>query len=322
MEKLVYQMFILGTGECLKEALKKGLGGVIFFTKDIESKEQFKDLISKIKSQCEIPPFLSIDQEGGRVERTERIHERYLSPRFAFQKGEAFLQEQTKTIADELVSYGINLNFAPCADVNTNPDNPIIGERAFSDKTDEVIEGVRIVSETYRQNGIIPCIKHYPGHGDASKDSHLTLPEIDLPLKEMEKNHIRPFREAANDNIEMIMAAHLHCTCFDKDIIPASLSANAIGYLRNIIGYKGLIITDDMEMKGVESFGAVEASIMAILAGVDIILYREANQKTIEIIEAVIDMAEQNDALRRRILESNSRIEALKKQRLCLCSNT
>ena len=322
MEKLVYQMFILGTGECLKEALKKGLGGVIFFTKDIESKEQFKDLISKIKSQCEIPPFLSIDQEGGRVERTERIHERYLSPRFAFQKGEAFLQEQTKIIADELVSYGINLNFAPCADVNTNPDNPIIGERAFSDKTDEVIEGVRIVSETYRQNGIIPCIKHYPGHGDASKDSHLTLPEIDLPLKEMEKNHIRPFREAANDNIEMIMAAHLHCTCFDKDIIPASLSANAIGYLRNIIGYKGLIITDDMEMKGVESFGAVEASIMAILAGVDIILYREANQKTIEIIEAVIDMAEQNDALRRRILESNSRIEALKKQRLCLCSNT
>ena len=322
MEKLVYQMFILGTGECLKEALKKGLGGVIFFTKDIESKEQFKDLISKIKSQCEIPPFLSIDQEGGRVERTERIHERYLSPRIAFQKGEAFLQEQTKIIADELVSYGINLNFAPCADVNTNPDNPIIGERAFSDKTDEVIEGVRIVSETYRQNGIIPCIKHYPGHGDASKDSHLTLPEIDLPLKEMEEIHIRPFREAANDNIEMIMAAHLHCTCFDKDIIPASLSANAIGYLRNTIGYKGLIITDDMEMKGVESFGAVEASIMAILAGVDIILYRESNQKTIEIIEAVIDMAEQNDTLRRRILESNSRIEALKKQRLCLCSNT
>ena len=101
MEKLVYQMFILGTGECLEEALQKGLGGVIFFSKDIESKEQFKDLISNIKSQCEIPPFLSIDQEGGRVERTEKIHKRYLSPRFAFQKGEAFLREQTKTIADE-----------------------------------------------------------------------------------------------------------------------------------------------------------------------------------------------------------------------------
>lgn len=320
MEKLVYQMFILGTGECLEEALKKGLGGVIFFSKDIESKKQFKDLISNIKSQCEIPPFLSIDQEGGRVERTEKIHKRYLSPRFAFQKGEDFLREQTKTIADELVDYGINLNFAPCADVNTNPNNPIIGERAFSDKTDEVIEGVRIVSGTYRQNGIIPCIKHYPGHGDASKDSHLTLPEIDLSLEKMENIHIKPFKEAVKDNTEMIMAAHLHCTCFDKDVIPASLSANAIGYLRNNTGYKGLIITDDMEMKGVQQFGAVEASVMAILAGVDIILYRDAAPKTIEIIEAVIDEAKHNESLKNRILESNSRIQALKKQRLRLCS--
>ena len=239
MQKLIYRKFILGTGgvenrKYLEEALKRGLGGVIFFTRDIDSREQFKDLTANIKSKAREPLFLSIDQEGGRVERTENIHARYLSPKFAYEKGEDFLRIQTEKIAHELKEYGINLNFAPCADVNTNPLNPIIGERAFSDNPEVVSKCVKIVSDIYRGNGIIPCLKHFPGHGDASKDSHLTLPVIDLPLGEMERVHIKPFKD--NINAEMIMAAHLHCTCFDKDVIPASLSANAIGYLRNNTG--------------------------------------------------------------------------------------
>ena len=135
MEKSVYQMFILGSGEYLDFALNKGLGGVIFFTRDIQTKDQFKYLIGDIVKKSKIRPFLSIDQEGGRVERTENIHERYLSPRMAFAKGEKFLEAQSIQIAKELKDYGINLNFAPCADVNTNPENPIIGERAFSDNS-------------------------------------------------------------------------------------------------------------------------------------------------------------------------------------------
>ncbi len=312
MEKLIYQMFILGTGTELDKALSKGLGGVIFFTRDIESKEQFKSLISDIKQKSLIPPFLSIDQEGGRVERTENIHERYLSPRFAFQKGENFLAEQTDKIAHELGEYGINLNFAPCADVNTNPDNPIIGERAFSDKTDEVIQGVNLVSKIYRKNRIIPCLKHYPGHGDADKDSHLTLPQIDLPLEVMEKVHIKPFTCEA----DMIMAAHLHCTCFDKEVIPASLSKNAIGYLRNTLKYDGVVISDDMVMKGVQDFGSLEACVMAILAGVDMFIFRDANSETIDVIERLAYEAQKNEELRARIFESNNRIQALKNQRL------
>lgn len=308
MEKLIYQMFILGTGEALDESLKKGLGGVIFFTKDIQSREQFKNLVSGIKSKSLIPPFLSIDQEGGRVERTENVHPRYLSPRFAFQKGENFLHEQSEKIALELKDYGLNLNFAPCADVNTNPNNPIIGERSFSSNTDDVIKGINIVSEEFRKNGIIPCLKHFPGHGDADKDSHLTLPCIDLPLNEMEEIHIRPFKEKA----DMIMVAHLHCTCFDKNVIPASLSKNAVGYLRNNIGYNGVVITDDMVMKGVQDFGAVEACIMAIEAGVDMFIYRNANKETIEIIEEVIKRVEKSESLKKRVLASNKRIAELK----------
>ena len=312
MEKFVYQMFILGTGKYLDNALEKGLGGVIFFAHDIESKEQFQNLIKNIVKKSKKTPFLSIDQEGGRVERTEKIHPRYLSPRFAYQRGEEFLTEQTLTIARELKEYGINLNFAPCADVNTNPNNPIIGERAFSDNSKDVSNGVKLVSEIYRQNGIIPCVKHFPGHGDADKDSHLTLPQIDLSMKEMENIHILPFKKAIENNIEMIMAAHLHCTCFDKKVIPASLSKNAIGYLRNNLNYGGVVITDDMVMKGVQDFGSVEACLMAINAGVDMFIFREADEKTYETIEQLAGEIIKNPNLQKKVIDANERILHLK----------
>lgn len=314
MEKLIYKKFILGTGVYLDKALAKGLGGVIFFTHDIHSKEQFQALINDIKQKAVYKLFLSIDQEGGRVERTENIHARYLSPRFAYERGEDFLRNQAKKIAQELKDYGINLNFAPCADVNTNPKNPIIGERAFSSITYDVVNAVKIVSETYRQNGIIPCLKHFPGHGDASMDSHLTLPIIDLPMSTMETVHIKPFKE--NLNSEMIMAAHLHCTCFDKEPIPASLSKNVIGYLRNVLKYDGIIITDDMVMKGVQNFGSVQACKMAINAGVDMFIFRDADENAVNTIEQLIVDAKEDEVLMAKILESDLRIESLKKARL------
>lgn len=314
MEKLIYQMFILGTGEFLNSALGKGLGGVIFFTRDIQSKEQFKNLINDIKSASIIPPFLSIDQEGGRVERTENIHPRYLSARFAFQRGEQFLTKQTEEIAGELKEYGINLNFAPCADVNTNPNNPIIGERAFSDNADDVIKGIDIVSEIYRKNGIIPCVKHYPGHGDADKDSHLTLPCIDLPMEEMESVHIRPFKHAVENDIEMIMAAHLYCKCFDEDVIPSSLSKNAIGYLRHTLGYEGVVISDDMVMKGVQKFGIVDALVFGINAGVNMFIFRDADKKTFEAIEELVKIAEKFPDLQSKITVSVDKIMKLKRK--------
>ena len=176
MKKLVYQMFILGLDNIV-EPLQKGLGGVIFFTKDITSEKDLASKINEIKSKSLIPPFISLDQEGGRVERTENIKSKRLSARYAYQKGLIFLRQQSNEISSELRNWGFNLNFAPCVDVNTNPDNPIIGERAFSNKPDEVIEGAKIFIEACRQNMIIPCVKHFPGHGDADKDSHLTLPK-------------------------------------------------------------------------------------------------------------------------------------------------
>lgn len=304
-------MFILGSGEFLDKAVEKGLGGIIFFTRDIKSKEQFKNLISNFRKKSS-NLFFSIDQEGGRVERTENIRPKRLSPRFAFQKGKEFLITQTQEIAEELREFGINLNFAPLADVNTNPLNPIIGERAFADNTEEVIKGVNITTEIYKKNGIIPCIKHYPGHGDADKDSHLTLPKIDLPINEMIETHIKPFKNAVEKGIDMIMAAHLHCTCFDKESIPASLSKNAIGYLRNELNFDGIIISDDMVMKGVQDFGSEEAIIMGIQAGLDMFIYRDANKEVIDCIDKVVLRAEKDTFLASKIKQSYTRIQNLK----------
>jgi len=314
MEKSVYQMFILGCGEQLDYALNKGLGGVIFFTKDIPSEEEFINKIKDIKAKSLVMPFLSIDQEGGRVERTENIRPRRLSPREAFKNGREFLKKQSEEIAQELNRWGINLNFAPCADVNTNPLNPIIGERAFSDNPDEVAEGVKIFTQASEKFGVIPCIKHFPGHGNADKDSHLTLPVINLPLNEMEKIHIKPFRYAINDGVNMIMAAHLHCTCFDKEELPASLSANAIGYLRHNLGYDGIVITDDMVMNGVGKFESTEACIMAITAGVDMFIFRNSDSGIIKIIENLVTAVKKDKALAEKVIESNKRISKLKEK--------
>ncbi len=310
----LYQIFILGTdGDGYKKALTNGLGGMIFFTKDIQTPNQFKTLINDIKSISKITPFLSIDQEGGRVERTENIHngKKYLSAKFAFEKGEDFLKKQTENIANELKSYGINLNFAPCIDVNTNPNNPIIGERAFSNTPDDVIRAEKIVSQTYRENGIIPCAKHFPGHGDANTDSHLTLPEINLTLQEMEKTHIKPFKACAK-NIEMVMVAHLHCTCFEKDVIPTSLSKKTISYLREKLGFEGVTISDDMIMKGVAKFGNIEACEMGIRAGLNMFIYRNSTPQTINIIETIAKKAETDDELRQNIEKSYEKITHLK----------
>lgn len=311
----LYQMFILGTdGDGYKDALAKGLGGIIFFSHDIKSPEQFKKLTTEITKMAKFPPFLSIDQEGGRVERTENIHngKKYLSAKFAFEKGEDFLRTQTKEIAQELTNYGINLNFAPCIDVNTNPNNPIIGERAFSNRTENVICAEKIVSQTYRENGIIPCVKHFPGHGDANADSHLTLPKIDLPLEEMEQTHIKPFAACAK-TIEMVMVAHLHCTCFEKEAIPTSLSKNAISYLRNKLGFDGVAISDDMMMKGVAVFGDVKACEMGIRAGLNMFIYRNSTSETINIIETLALKAETDTELRENIEKSYEKIVELKR---------
>lgn len=330
LKNKLYQMFILGLeGTELKDnpnlakALNEGLGGVIFFTQNIKTTDQFKKLIKDIKSKALIPPFLSIDQEGGRVERTENLYggKKYLNSAKCC-CDLTLIKEQTEKIALELKDFGINLNFAPVLDVNTNPNNPIIGERAFSNNADDVIKCGKIVVETYIKNGIIPCTKHFPGHGDASVDSHISLPKINLSLDKIEKTHIKPFKEVESP---MVMVAHLYCTAFDKKEIPSSLSKNVLNYLKETLCYKGLIITDDMVMGGVQMQRCKDEKIQselamtayrAIIAGVNILLYRNSFDETIQIIENLAQLALKDKELLKNIDSSFEKIIAFKNENL------
>lgn len=299
----IARMFIMGlSGTTLDKnpnlisMLKNGLGGVIFFTENIESGEQFKNLISDIKSTSKIPLLLSIDQEGGRVERTLNIHggPKYLSAREAAKKGSNFVKTQTNQIAKELASFGLNMNFAPVLDVDTNPKNPIIAERSFSANPEIVAKYGRIAVNEYLKNNIIPVGKHFPGHGETAVDSHKDMPELTMSLDELERMHIAPFKELID--IPAIMVAHIHYTCFDNERIPASISKNVIkNYLRKELGFNGVIISDDMVMGGIKGFSPIEACKRAISAGINMFIYRSSDDLTVSLIDQLAYCVEKGE---------------------------
>ena len=322
IEQKLYQMFILGyEGEnphaCpnLVHALKSGLGGVIFFTQNIYDKERFKNAVQMIKEDSLIPLFLSIDQEGGRVERTLNLYGKshYLSAREAAQYGEDTVKQQSQWISEELKYLGLNMNFAPVLDVDTNPDNPVIADRSYSKNPDEVIKFGKIAAQTYLNNGIIPVGKHFPGHGDTSVDSHHEMPETNLSIEEMNKIHIKPFK-ALCSMLPAIMVAHVHYTAFDKDKIPASVSGNIInGYLRNKLGFKGIVISDDMVMGGIKKFSPFEACKLAINAGVNMFIYRNSDDCTINLIEQLANAVKSGEIDEKNIDKSLEYIFLIKK---------
>ena len=296
LKQKILQMFIVGfSGQNyafnrnFTELLKQGLGGIIFFTHNISNEKQFRELISNLSKDAPVPMFYSIDQEGGRVERTEKIHggKKYLSAKQAFEMGISYLQNQTKEIALELKSYGINMNFAPVLDVNTTEENPIIGERAFSANVEEVTNAGKVVIREYEKYGIISVGKHFPGHGAATADSHKTLPVIDLPKDEIENIHIKPFKEAINIGLNAIMAAHVLYPQLDSEN-PASVSKKIINdILIDNLGFEGLIITDDMEMNGIKGLSRIEACTKAINAGISMFIFRDTTKDIVELVNDI-----------------------------------
>ncbi len=312
LKQKIMQMFICGftddnyrTNKYLFEMLQNGLGGIIFFSHNIKSDIQFKRLIEDLNKDSAIPLFLSIDQEGGRVERTEKIHagKKYLSAKYAYEMGLSFLQNQTKEIALELKQYGLNMNFAPVLDVNTNNNNPIIGERAFSSNTDEVINASKVVLKEYEKYGIIAVGKHFPGHGASSIDSHKALPVINLSYEELYSIHIKPFKAAIDIGIPAIMVAHVFYSALEKDNIPSSLSKKIItDLLINKLNFNGVIISDDMEMNAVKNFSRLDACIQGINAGITMFIFRNTTKDIYELIEG-IEQAVKNGIIKEDIID-------------------
>jgi beta-N-acetylhexosaminidase len=195
-------------------------------------------------------------------------------------------------MAKELKAVGININFCPVADIQTNPKNPIIGIRAYGTTEERVSKLVTAAVRGHLVAGVQPCVKHFPGHGDTSQDSHLALPKVDTPLELLREREFRPFVRAFKSRCAMVMTAHILNPALDPEL-PATLSERVLqDILRKELRYTRLIISDDMEMKAItDHYGADEAPLRAIQAGCDLLIYRseEAGRKAYAALSKALD---------------------------------
>ena len=309
------------------------IGGVILFDFDIPSKsfprnilnpEQTKKLIFDLQSYSSTPLFVAIDAEGGKINRLKPEYgfSDFLSPK---ELGEIGDTETTKKealkLSQELKNLGFNMNLAPVVDVNINPNNPIIGAlgRSFSSDPREVTSHAQAFIEAHNQNNVITVAKHFPGHGSSSGDSHLGMVDVTKTYKEEE---ILPYRILQEKGLlNVVMTAHIFNRKIDKDY-PATLSGIFLrDILRKEIGFKGIIISDDMQMEAITNYyGIEEATIKAINSGCDIVLFSNNSplgfdeELPYKVQEIIYQAVKNGKISEERIIESANRIYNLKRQ--------
>ena len=265
------------TASLYSEILRYPVGGFIFFARHIEEPSQLRKFTKKLKEISLVPPILAVDEEGGRVARIAQA-ENFFLPQFenmatiGATKNIENARGAGQIIGSYLKSFGFTLNFAPVADVNTNPKNIVIGKRAFGSDPEKVADMVGAFLSGLHSTGVKGCIKHFPGHGDTKGDTHSNYVAVKKNWAELKHCELIPFVKNFSE-ADYVMVAHVTCTNIDTKF-PASLSKALIsGKLRGELGYKGLILTDALNMGAIEkNYGSDEACILAIEAGNDILL--------------------------------------------------
>ncbi|MCD8326261.1 MAG: glycoside hydrolase family 3 protein [Lachnospiraceae bacterium] len=287
------------------------VGGIVYFAANILTREQCSTMITNSQSYSEIGLFIAVDEEGGTVARVGN-NSAMGTTSFPNMKtiGDTGDTDNAYnvgcTIGTELSELGFNLDFAPVADVDSNPDNPVIGDRAFSSDADAASAMVSAAVEGFHDGGILCTLKHFPGHGDTATDSHEGYTELDKSLDELRQVEFMPFEGGISAGADFVMVGHISVPQVTGDDLPATLSAVLISILRNDLGFEGLIITDSMQMEAItDRYTSGEAAVMAIQAGVDMILMPENLQ---EAAQGVIDAVESGQISRERIEESVLRI--------------
>jgi beta-N-acetylhexosaminidase len=247
--------------------------GVILFARNIPDADQLLALNSAIAHHYP-ELILFIDHEGGRVDRMPAPFTHFAPALDMARAGDpGLLRDVARFQARELRAAGFHANFAPVLDIHTNPDNPIIGDRAFGTTPEEVIHNALPYMQGLAEGGIVGCGKHFPGHGDTTCDSHLELPHVDQPADRLHSVEMRPFARAIAQGVPMIMTAHVVYHGLDAER-PASLSPTIIGdWLRGRLGFSGVVVSDDLEMRAVaDHYSVGEAAVEAVRAGSDIVL--------------------------------------------------
>ena len=283
----------VGYTPTMMEAMEKyPVGGIIMFGENIESPEQIRKFNADLQSCTNIPLFLCVDEEGGLVSRLAN-HKAFHLPKYKSvasvgkSKNPGNALEMGRTIGGYLKEYGFNVNFAPVADVNTNPKNTIIGNRAFSSNPETAAQMASAMAEGLREQGIIPTFKHFPGHGDTVEDSHDALAVSRKTAAELAECEWIPFVSATAD--DMIMMGHIALPNILNDRTPATMSPEIVtGILKNQLGFQGLVVTDSLEMGAItDLYTSDKAALGALKAGCDLILMPANLEKAFEaVVEA------------------------------------
>jgi beta-N-acetylhexosaminidase len=265
------------------------------------------------------PVLIAVDQEGGVVQRV-RAPATQWPPMLCLDghpvpDDEALARAVGTALGRELAALGFDIDFAPVLDVHTNEKNPIIGDRAFGRDAEAVARRALALAEGLAAGGVLACGKHFPGHGDTATDSHLELPRLDHPWDRLDAVELLPFRRAAAAGLPMIMTAHVVFAALDERE-PATLSAAVIdGLLRKRIGYHGVVVSDDLDMKAIAShFGIGDAAVRAVGAGCDALLLCRDEAHQAEARDALIRAGEREAAMRARLGEAAARVRAMKSQ--------
>lgn len=299
LEEKVGQLFLVyfegaEFSPALEEMIRNcHVGGLIFYSiaGNIQTLPQVAQLIAAAQAQARIPLWIGIDQEGGPVARlTEGVTVFPSAMAVAAAGSLAKAEAMARAVGTELKSLGFNLNFAPVVDVNSNPHNPIIGIRAFGSDPKQVADYGLALWRGYRQAGILCTPKHFPGHGDTDLDSHLGLPRVDRPLEALQATELRPFQALIRAGTEAMMTAHVVMPALGsasatrrfrerdsrtQSLRPATLAPEVVsGWLRQKLGFKGLVLTDSLTMGAVaRSYGIPKAAELAFRAGADVLLF-------------------------------------------------
>lgn len=334
LEEKIGQMFQIGfTGTQIttevEEMIKNyHLGSIIYFRRNIESLPQLSELSDELQKLSVnqgpgLPLIISIDQEGGIVNRIVGATHFPGNMILGATRNTELAKNIGQLIAKQLKALGINMDLAPVLDINNNPLNSIIGVRSFGDDPVLVSSlGIAFI-EGMQKEGVIACGKHFPGHGDTAADSHLEIPVIAHSEKHLKKVEIYPFKQAIKAGVDSIMVNHIYYSALEsQEGIPATLSSNILNnLLRKELGYKGLIVTDCMEMKAISnSFGTVDGCVMSIKAGSDIVIVSHTLEKQKAAIKAVIQEVKKGKISEERINQSVLRVLSLKKKRIGLSS--
>lgn len=324
-EEKVGQLAIIGLdgksmdNNALSFIQKYHVGGFILFKDNIENAKQTLGLLNQLKESNaddpdSIPLWLSVDQEGGKVSRMPSEFTKMPTARqIASRSNPDYTYAVGQSLGAELASLGFNMDFAPVLDINSNPNNPVIGDRSFGSDAETVsAHGVAMMNGITSQ-GIASVAKHFPGHGDTSVDSHKNLPVVNKSLKELSGFELLPFQEAIEGDVDAIMVGHLLMTKLDKDH-PASISKAVISdLLRGQLDYDGVVITDDMTMKGLTGGNDIgDAAVDAILAGGDILLVCHEYELQKKVLDTVLMRAMDGTISPDRLDESVYRILRLK----------